>query len=245
MFVLPITEFDSTTERLIRTLNRQLLLVAVPIVLIVEALLLYTVWRFRNKEVAVPTPESPRLELSWTIATAVILIFVGVVSYWVLVHPDVTATPETATVSDNATEVQITAHQWYYTAGYPAANVTDRRADVIYVPANRPVVFRITSADVIHSVHVPDLGLKQDALPGQYNLLRTTVYDTGNYTLYCAEYCGEEHSLMNTTVRAVPPDEYRRRVERLRERARQNETNSSGLREGLPHESTTGGRTSR
>ncbi len=241
LFVLPISEFDSTTERLIRTLNRQLLLVAVPIILIVEALLLYTVWRFRNKKVAVPTPESPRLELSWTVATAIILIFVGVVSYWVMAHPDVTATPETAATSDNATEIQISARQWEYTAGYPAANVTDRRADVIYVPANRPVVFRITSTDVIHSVHVPDLGLKKDALPGQTNLLRTTVYDTGNYTLYCAEYCGEEHSLMNTTVRAVPPDEYRQRVERLRERAQRNETNSSDLRVGLPDAVETSG----
>ncbi|MFB6179240.1 MAG: cytochrome c oxidase subunit II [Halorientalis sp.] len=231
---LPLTTFDSATEQLIRTLNRRLLLVAVPIVLIVEALLVYTVWRFRKRETALPTPESPRLEFSWTIATAIILVFVGVVSYGVLVHPDVSPTPQTAATGQNVTNIRIDANQWYYNVGYADANVYNRRADVIYVPANRQVVFHVTSSDVIHSVHIPDLGLKQDAIPGQMNLLQTTVYDTGNYTLYCAEYCGRKHALMNTTVRVVPPDVYRRRVQQLHQRANASQGNDS-LQVGVPN----------
>nr|WP_250137725.1 cytochrome c oxidase subunit II [Halorientalis salina] len=229
---LPLSRFDSTTETLIRTLNRQLLLVAVPLIVFVEAVLVYIVWRFRRKETPVPTPENRNLEIAWTIATAFVLVFVGVISYQVLAHPDVASTPDTAEpVGENVTEIEVVSHQWYYSAGYADANVSDERADVIYVPTDRPVRFSVTTTDVIHSFYVPDLGVKQDAIPGQENLVRTTVTEPGNYTLYCGEYCGEGHARMKTTVRALPPEEYRQRVDRLRGRA---ERNQSGLRVGLP-----------
>jgi len=213
--LLPLTGFDSTTEALIRTLNRRLLLVAVPLALLVEAVLVYAVWRFRGG-VAIPTPENTALEISWTVATAFVLLFVAVVSYGVLGSPFVTATPEPAGERPaNATEIEIVAEQFDYDVRYAGANVSVEDADVIYAPTDRPVYFEVRAEDVLHSVHLPALGLKQDAFPGQWNLLHTRLLDPGEYRLYCAEFCGVGHSRMRTTLSVVSPEEYRQRVDAL------------------------------
>jgi cytochrome c oxidase subunit II len=210
--LLPLTGFDSTTEALIRTLNRRLLLVAVPLALLVEGVLVYAVWRFRGG-VAIPTPENTSLEISWTVATAFVLLFVAVVSYGVLGSPFVTATPEPAGERPaDATEIEIVAEQFQYSVRYPDANASVEGTDVIYAPTDRPVYFEVTADDVLHSVHIPSLGLKQDAFPGQWNLLHTRLLETGEYRLYCAEFCGVGHSRMRTTLEVVPPEEYRQRV---------------------------------
>ena len=211
--LLPLSGFDSTTEALIRTLNRRLLVVAVPLALLVEAVLVYAVWRFRGG-VALPTPENKPLEIGWTVATAFVLLFVAVVSYQVLGSPFVTATPEPERERPaDAVTIEIVAQQFTYDVRYPEQNASVDDADVIYAPTDRPVYFEIRAADVLHSVHIPDLGLKQDAFPGQWNLLHTRLLDPGDYRLYCAEFCGVGHSRMRTTLRAVPPEQLRRLVE--------------------------------
>nr|WP_268869919.1 cytochrome c oxidase subunit II [Halosimplex carlsbadense] len=213
--LLPLTGFDSTTEALIRTLNRRLLLVAVPLALLVEAVLVYAVWRFRGG-VAVPTPDNTTLEISWTVATAFVLLFVAVVSYGVLGSPFVTATPEPAGERPaDAVEIEIVAEQFDYDVRYTGANVSVESTDVIYAPTDRPVYFEVRAEDVLHSVHVPALGLKQDAFPAQWNLLHTRLLDPGDYRLYCAEFCGVGHSRMRTTLSVVPPEQYRQRVDAL------------------------------
>lgn len=207
--------YDSTTEALIRTLNRQLLYIAVPITLLVESILIYTVLRFRNNEVATPTHENRRLEITWTVATALVLVFVGVASYQVLASPAISGTPsELPDAPPNAVEVEVVGAQFFWTFEYPAANVTT--TGTLVLPVDRPVYLRVTSRDVIHSVHVPALGIKQDAIPGQTNVVRTRITDTGSYQLYCAEYCGAAHSQMLATVRVVGEDEYRRWLQEQR-----------------------------
>lgn len=203
---------DSTTEALIQSLNRQLLYIALPITILVEGILIYTVWRFRNNDDPKPTRENRRLEITWTVATAIILLFVGVASYQVLAQPAVTATPQ-VTDSDqgNATEVIVTGQQFSWTFEYPEENVTSQ--GTLVIPANQTVSLNITSNDVIHSVHIPELGLKQDAVPGQYNRLRTTPTSQGTYQLYCAEYCGVGHSQMTATVKVVSYNEYQQWLE--------------------------------
>lgn len=203
---------DSTTEALIQALNLKLLYVAVPITIFVEGVLIYTVWRFRNNDEPSPTQENRRLEITWTVATAIILLFVGVASYQVLAQPAVTTTPHVAedTPADT-TEVTVIGQQFLWTFKYPEENVTSR--GVLVLPANRTVYLNITSRDVIHSVHVPELGLKQDAIPGQYNRLQTTPLSRGTYQLYCAEYCGAGHSQMTATVKVVSYDEYQEWLE--------------------------------
>ena len=203
---------DSATEALIQSLNLKLLYVAVPITILVEGILIYTVWRFRNNDEPAPTQENRRLEITWTVATAIILLFVGVASYQVLALPAVTATPQvTEEGQTNATEVTVVGQQFLWTFKYPEANVTSR--GTLVLPANRTVSLNITSTDVIHAVHIPELGLKQDAVPGQYNRLQTTPTSQGTYQLYCAEFCGTGHSQMTATVKVVSYDEYQQWLE--------------------------------
>jgi cytochrome c oxidase subunit 2 len=205
--ILPSGNVDSTTEGLIRSLNRQLVYIAVPISLLVEVVLLYTVLRFRNNTAVKPTQERQQLEIAWTVATALVLLFVGVASYQVMAHPAVTSAPQEVTERPaNATEVTVIGQRYAWTFEYPGENVTSY--GTLVLPANRTVYLDITSRDVIHSVHVPGLGLKQDAMPGRSVSLRTTPTGQGTYQLYCAEYCGVGHSKMTATVKVVSYEEY-------------------------------------
>lgn len=223
--VEPVAAQDSINEALIWELNAKLLYVAIPITVLVEGILIYAVWRFKGNDDPTPTQENRRLEITWTVATAIILLFVGVASYQVLAVPaigGVTAADNPdlrqAAVSqnyegavgpeegENAVQVEVAAEKYFWTFNYTRENVTAQ--GTLVIPANRTVYLYVYSKDWIHSVHVPGLGLKQDAFPGQYNTLKTEAYETGEYQLYCAEYCGVGHSSMLGTVNVVSQQEY-------------------------------------
>lgn len=198
--------YDSVTEELIRSLNAQLLYMAIPITVLVEGILIYTVWKFKDNDEPEPTKENRRLEISWTIATALVLLVVGYASYGVLASEFVAQTPATVNPDGESVEVEVVAQRYFWSFDYRGENVTAQ--DTAVVPANTTVYFNVTSRDWLHSFHVPELGLKQDALPGQHNVIKTRITDPGEYRLYCAEYCGVGHSRMLGTVEVVPPEEY-------------------------------------
>ena len=207
---VPVAAQSSTSIGLIDQLNLKLLYIAVPITLLVEFVLLYTVVKFKNADEAKPTQENRRLEITWTIATAVILLFVGVASYGVLANPDITH-QQSNPVAPNGDDVHINAeaYQWGWTMTYPEEDVTASGFPPnIVVPVDQTVYFTITSRDVIHGFAVPKLGLKQDAIPNQNNTIRTVPLETGTYQGYCTEYCGVAHSQMYFTVEVVSEEEY-------------------------------------
>jgi cytochrome c oxidase subunit 2 len=203
----PVAAQPSASAELINGLNEKLLWVSIPITLLVEGILLYTVLKFRNNDEASPTQENRRLEITWTIATAVILLFVGVASYGVLADQNVTYQPQAEDASGDPVVVHAEAFQWGWEMSYPeAGNFTT--GNEIVVPKDRPVQIQVTSRDVIHGFHAPDLGLKQDALPNQVNTIRTVPYEEGTYQGYCSEYCGVSHSQMYFTIEVVSEEEY-------------------------------------
>lgn len=221
---------QSVNADLIYELNSKLLYVAIPITLLVQVILVYTVWRFRNNDDPQPTRENRRLEITWTVATAIILLFVGIASYTVLGNPAIALTPDgnqaqpqaqqeiqpavtypnrsgaTAPESQDAVQIEIDAYQWGWEFIYPEAGVNS--SSELVIPANQSVYLHITSRDVIHAVHVPTLGLKQDAIPGQYNTIKTNATEPGSYQLYCAEFCGSGHSKMLANMTVMPQGEY-------------------------------------
>ena len=233
----PVAAQSSLNDQLIRGLNEKLLYVAIPISILVEAILIYTVVRFRKSNVDEPTPtrENRRLEITWTVATAIILLFVGVASYQVLgveAIGGVTAASnpnaQSAAVSEdfegavgpspsesNAVEIEVVAQKYFWEYRYNQANVSglSTNDEPLYIPANRTVYLHVTSTDWLHAFHVPDLGLKQDAFPGQYNTIKTVAYEEGTYQLYCAEYCGVGHSQMLGKVKVVSDEEYQQYLE--------------------------------
>ena len=203
----PVAAYNSTTDSLIRTLNSQLLYAAIPISILVEGILFYTVWKFRNNDDPKPTKENRRLEITWTVATAIVLLFVGVASYGVMANQYVTVTPkDTMNKEPNAVTVDVIGQRYFWTYNYPEHNITG--STDLYIPKDRPVYFNVTSTDWIHSFHVPKLGLKQDAIPGENNTIKTKVTKEGVYQVYCAEYCGSGHSVMLSKVHVVSNAKY-------------------------------------
>lgn len=205
----PLTNSAET----IAGLSNVLLAIAIPITLLVEGLLGYAIWTFSRSESATPTEENRRLEIAWTAATAVVLLVVGVLAYSALGAPSVTATQasvEETIESGNPAVVNVTAYQWGWTFDYPEHNVST--SDQLTLPANRTVVMRIESDDVVHSVHVPALGLKKDAIPGRTNYIQTTIRPAAvrdePYVLYCAEFCGAGHSEMLADLQVVSASDY-------------------------------------
>lgn len=214
---------QSINKELIRSLNRQLLYVAVPLAILVEVILFYAVWRHKDNENPTPTRENNSLEITWTIATAIILLFVGFASYNVLMNPYIspsvgnqdTLGPQASNPQlqgaimpddEDAVVVRVIAYQWGWDFIYPEANVTTRNVTVI--PANTDIYFQLTSRQVVHSFHVPSLGLKQDTYPGVYNTIRTKVTETGTYRVYCSEFCGAGHSRMYANITVVNQSTY-------------------------------------
>lgn len=198
---------QSVGRSAIDDLNRQLLYVALPLTLFVELTLIYAIYRFRNNDDPSPTADDPALEITWTAATGVILVFVGISAFFVLANPYLSpsAAAEGGEVETDM-EVQVVAYQWGWEFHYPEANVTtDSR---LVLPADRDVRLVLTSEDVLHSLYVPDLGLKQDVFPGSEQIERTRATETGEYQLYCAEFCGAGHSRMHGKVVVMNQSNY-------------------------------------
>jgi cytochrome c oxidase subunit 2 len=208
LFASPVAA-QSINRSAIDDLNEQLLYVALPLVLFVELTLVYALYRFRNNDDPQPTTKDPALEITWTAATGVILLFVGLSAFFVLANPYITPTAAGQSdtgLSEDAVEIEVVAYQWGWEFRYQGEEVTSRSQLVL--PRGRDVAFSFTTRDVIHSFYVPELGLKQDIIPGQTTEARTRATETGEYTLYCAELCGVGHTRMHGTVRVVSPTEY-------------------------------------
>ncbi|MFC4549277.1 MULTISPECIES: cytochrome c oxidase subunit II [Halorussus] len=202
----PVAAYDSTTEALIRSLNTQLLYMAVPITVLVEGILIYTVWKYRKNDDPQPTKENRRLEISWTIATALVLLVVGYASYGVMASTYVSNATGEYQPSEEAVEVEVVGQKYLWTFNYRGENVST--TGTLVLPKGKNVYLSVTSTDWLHAFHVPELGLKQDALPGQHETIKTKITNTGTYQLYCAEYCGVGHSKMLGEVRVVSQQEY-------------------------------------
>lgn len=114
------------------------------------------------------------------------------------------------------TRVEVEAFQWCWRFSYPATgkSVTgecgaDRSGvPTLVVPTGEPVELTLTSADVVHSLWIPDLAVKLDAFPNHDNSLRLTFDEEGRWLGKCAEFCGPYHPSMYFYVRAVSPQEY-------------------------------------
>ena len=227
----PVAAQASATSALINELNSKLLYLAVPITVLVEAILFYTVYKFRNNDDPKPTQENRRLEITWTVATAVILLFVGVASYGVLANENVAFQPDESEVAPQEGDVvvRMEAFQWGWEASYPQENVSlSSSAPEVVVPKGQDVYFVITSQDVLHAVHVPEMGLKQDAMPNETNTIKTVPLETGTYQGYCAEFCGVAHSEMTFKVTVVEQSQYDQFIQQQRQQGQGGGNQSAG-----------------
>jgi len=210
----PAAAATSVTDNYISNLSDLLLAVALPITLLVEGVLFYAIWKFRKADEAKPTQENRRLELTWTVATAVVLMFVGLAAYSAMGSPYVLPShTEAQQMMDqpNTTSIHVDAYQWSWEFHYKH-NGTNFTSSTLVMPANKQIVLEITSRDVDHSFHAPALGLKRDAIPGRTNYIATRLNSSAvrsqPYQLYCAEFCGAGHSNMLANIVVMNQSDY-------------------------------------
>ncbi|MFN3352861.1 MAG: c-type cytochrome [Brevundimonas sp.] len=114
--------------------------------------------------------------------------------------------------------IRVSGEMWWWRVSYldPQGREIAWDANEVHIPAGRPVVFELTSADVVHSFWVPRLSGKLDMIPGRTNILRLQADAPGAYGGQCAEYCGGPHALMGLVVVAHEPAAFEAQLARLR-----------------------------
>jgi len=169
-------------------------------------------YRIRKSSHEAFTPDAPvhnmPLEVTWT---AVPTLLVGVMFWLGMVgYLDAVESPE------DSYPVQVTGVKWQWTFQHPEYGVTE--GSELTVPLNRPVRLLMTSGGptaVLHSLFIPAFRVKQDVVPGRYTSLWFQATIPGQYRLYCAEYCGKDHSNMLAVVNVLPEDEFQETMGKL------------------------------
>ncbi len=177
-------------------------LIAVALFFIVLIFLMVTIFaiRYRRRspdEIPKPIHGSLRLELAWTVIPLMIAM---VIFGW-----SANLYFKMARVPANAMDIYVVGKQWMWKFQHPEGN---REINELHVPTGRPIRLTMTSEDVIHSLYVPAFRMKQDVLPGRYQTTWFQATKPGTYHLFCAEYCGTQHSGMGGHVVVMEPRDY-------------------------------------
>jgi cytochrome c oxidase subunit 2 len=222
----------------IHTLYMIVFVVGVVVFLGVEGVLLYTLVKFRARKgaVAAQIHGNTRLEISWTVGAAVVLVVLAIVTFVALPgirdpeNSDPAAASFIAPVAKTgekkvppdgkALNIIVTGQQYVWRYTYPDNDDNSQNNAFSYeemvVPVGATVTLDIQSVDVAHSWWIPKLGGKMDAVPGYTNYTWFKATKPGVFRGQCAELCGRNHANMLAQVRAVPPDEYQQYIERLK-----------------------------
>lgn len=137
------------------------------------------------------------LEAIWIIVPLIItmLIFVwGAAAFF-----------EQRVMPSDAIEISVVGKQWMWRIQHPRGR---SEINELHVPVGQPVMLRMISEDVIHSFYLPAFRVKMDVLPDRYTSLWFQATKPGVYHLFCAEYCGTDHSDMSGRVVVMQPAEY-------------------------------------
>jgi cytochrome c oxidase subunit 2 len=213
----------------ISSLYKIVLYIAAVVFVIVEGALAYSLFKFRAKKKAVAAQihGNTRLEIGWTMAAALILVVLTVVTFIKL--PSIVNPPNSGAgglvLSASVTQpsppngkkltvcIQGRQYIWRYTYGTGCLNnaFTDKLPysyQEMVVPERTTIVLKIQSTDVIHSWWVPSLGGKVDAVPGFTTFTWFKALHTGLFHGQCAQLCGTNHAAMTALVKVVTPAEY-------------------------------------
>lgn len=193
------------------------------ICLLVLALLLWVVYRYRRSRnpVASKTSHNTLIEVIWTAVPVLILVVIAIPSITLLAR-------QYESPPEGALTVKVTGYQWYWgytypdnggfevisnmmpeeeakAKGFPSHLEVDNR---MVVPAGEPIRIQTTGADVIHSFAVPSLWFKIDAVPGRLNERLLLIEKPGIYYGQCSELCGARHGYMPIAIEALPRPQF-------------------------------------
>jgi cytochrome c oxidase subunit II len=204
----------------------------------VEGILIWCLVKFRAKtgRVAAQIHGNTRLEIGWTVGAALLLVFLTAVTFIMLpgiknppasdidengnpvaaagaafASTDQPAPPEGASMN-----IAVDGQQYLWRYKYPGEQDVFSYVNM-YVPVGMTVTLDISADDVAHSWWIPELGGKQDALPGYVNKTWFKITEPGIYRGQCAELCGRNHANMYAAVFALPFDEWQEWYDRQAE----------------------------
>jgi len=153
--------------------------------------------RRRNDEVPAQIEGALKLEIAWTVIPFLISMFIfawGAKLYYQMYKPPA-----------EALEIFVTGKQWMWRAQHPDGQ---REINALHLPLGRRVKLTMTSEDVIHAYYIPAFRTKMDVVPGRYTTSWFVPTKPGTYHLFCAEYCGTQHSGMIGSVIVMEPADY-------------------------------------
>jgi cytochrome c oxidase subunit 2 len=202
--------------------NAILLPIITIITLFVLGLIIWIAIRYNRKSNPVPArwSHNTMIEVIWTAAPVLILMFIAIFSFKLLFKYHDTPTPYMT--------VKATGYQWYWGYEYPDQKIAEITSTILpeaeakakgvpyrlaateplVVPVNKVVRVQVTGADVIHSFALPAFGLKTDGIPGRLNETWFRAEKVGTYYGQCSELCGVDHAFMPIMIKVVTQPEF-------------------------------------
>jgi cytochrome c oxidase subunit 2 len=174
------------------------LIISVVLLALVTFFMVYFAVRYRRTKNPVPreVKEPLALEIAWTVIPLILVLIMFYVGW-------INFVPLRRTPAD-AMHVNARARMWSWQFEYE----NGLKSPVLRVPRGKAVKLLLTSSDVIHSLFIPKMRIKEDVVPGMENFLWIHADREGEFDIFCAEYCGQGHSSMNSKVMVLPEEEF-------------------------------------
>lgn len=167
-------------------------------IITLTGLMIWFIHRYHEKrnKVATEIPGSTSIEVIWTVVP-IILVLVMFYFGWAGWRP-------MKNPPSDALKITSIARMWSFNFLYENGKTSDR----LIIPYNQAVKLNLVSVDVIHSLYIPAFRVKEDMVPGMDKWMWFRPTRVGTYDIFCAEYCGLQHSYMSSTVVVLPEEEY-------------------------------------
>lgn len=153
--------------------------------------MVYFVWKYRRRpgyEGSSEAWHNNLLEVTWTVVPTLLVVWIfvrGTEGYLDMMRPPA-----------DTIDINLTARKWAWTFQYPNGAISDQ----LHIPIDKPVRMVMRSDDVLHSFFIPSFRCKTDVVPGRVQTMWFQAIQKGEFDIFCAEYCGEKHSNMLSTV---------------------------------------------
>ena len=173
--------------------------ICVVLLAIVTFAMVYFVIKYSRKKNITPSNIEGNipLEIIWTVIPT--LLVLAMFYYGWIGYKEIRNVPKDAMV------IKATGHMWAWSFEYE----NGKQSSILNLPLGKPVKVELSSWDVIHSLYIPAFRVKEDAVPKKKNYLVFKPDKVGTYNIFCAEYCGQEHSSMLTKAVVMPEKEFK------------------------------------
>jgi cytochrome c oxidase subunit 2 len=167
---------------------------------LISSVLIFFVIKYRRRspfEIPRPIAGSHKLETLWSVIP--LIIAMSMFAWGAQIYFENSRTPK------NANEIYVVGKQWMWKIQHSTGQ---REINELHVPTGRKIKLIMTSEDTIHDLFLPAFRIKMDVLPGRYTTQWFEATKPGTYHLFCAEYCGMNHSGMIGSVIVMQPTDF-------------------------------------